>query len=398
MPPSQVALSEETFRVLLVEDDDGDAFLVEELLVEADEHFDMLRARSIAEAISTLGSGGVNCILLDLGLPDATGLEGVKAIVEHDPSLPIIVLTGHGDNGVGLAAVAGGAQDYLIKGHVGGSLLGRAIRYAVQRRAVDDAARLLREAQHRRAENARLARGLLPHPVVFDNTLACVTRYRPSGQELLLGGDFFDAVELRNGVIRAMVGDVCGHGPEEAALGVAMRVGWRALVLADCPEDDVFPALETLVQHERHDEAVFTTMCELTVAADRRTARVRLAGHPPPLLVHPELHLFDAVAPGLPLGLDGAGGWASFEIDLGLEWTFLLYTDGVFEGHSRDGARLGLSRFVQIAGSAARETTGLAAFLDRLVKEVESEHGGPLADDIALLGLAHTRGPRARQD
>jgi serine phosphatase RsbU (regulator of sigma subunit) len=70
----------------------------------------------------------------------------------------------------------------------------------------------------------------------------------------------------------------------------------------------------------------------------------------------------------------------------------LLYTDGVFEGRSRDGGRLGLPRFLQIAGVAAREATGLAAFLDRLVKEVEAEHGGPLADDIALLGLAHGAG------
>src|SRR4051794_2806855 len=101
MPPSPVSLSEETFRLLLVEDDDGDAFLVQELLIEADEHFDLLRARSVAEAISALESEGVNCILLDLALPDATGLEAVKAIVGHDPRLPIIVLTGHGDNGVG---------------------------------------------------------------------------------------------------------------------------------------------------------------------------------------------------------------------------------------------------------------------------------------------------------
>jgi serine phosphatase RsbU (regulator of sigma subunit) len=378
--------------VLLVEDDDGDAFLVEELLLEADEHFDLLRARSIADAIGMLAAGGVQCIILDLDLPDASGLEAVQTIVEHDPRVPLIVLTGYGDNGVGLAAVAGGAQDYLVKGEVGGQLIGRAIRYAVQRRAVDDAARQLREAQHRRAENARLARGLLPNLVVADDSVTWATRYRPSGQEVLLGGDFFDAVELEDGTIRAVIGDVCGHGPEEAALGVAMRVGWRALVLADCEEDDVLPALETLVQRERHGETVFTTMCELTLAPDRSTARVRLAGHPPPLLVHPEVRLLDRAAPGLPLGLEGWGGWPSFDVPLGSEWMLLLYTDGVFEGRSRDGGRLGLPRFLELARAAAMETTELAAFLDRLVKEVEAEHGGPLSDDIAILGLAHGTG------
>ncbi|HEY8202995.1 MAG TPA: response regulator, partial [Actinomycetota bacterium] len=118
--------SVDAFRVLLVEDDDGDAFLVEELLLEADEHFDLLRARSIADAIGMLAAGGVQCIILDLDLPDASGLEAVQTIVEHDPRVPLIVLTGYGDNGVGLAAVAGGAQDYLVKGEVGGQLIGRA--------------------------------------------------------------------------------------------------------------------------------------------------------------------------------------------------------------------------------------------------------------------------------
>jgi len=68
-------------------EDDADAILVEELLREADEHFDLLRARSIADAIRRLTEGAVQCIYLDLDLPDANGLEAVQAIMEHDPGV-----------------------------------------------------------------------------------------------------------------------------------------------------------------------------------------------------------------------------------------------------------------------------------------------------------------------
>src|SRR5690606_18080372 len=110
--------------------------------------------------------------------------------------------------------------DYLVKGEVDGALLARSIRYAFERRRADDAARAMYEAELRAQENARLERGLLPRPVLRDKNVDVVVRYRPGGRRMLLGGDFYDAVETADGVLRVMIGDVCGHGPDEAALGV----------------------------------------------------------------------------------------------------------------------------------------------------------------------------------
>ena len=84
-------------------------------------------------------------------------------------------------------------------------------------------------------ENARLARGLLPSPLIFDPRLTVATRYRPGGGQLQLGGDFYDLIETPDGWLHALVGDVCGRGPDEAALGVCLRVAWRTMVLAGQP-------------------------------------------------------------------------------------------------------------------------------------------------------------------
>ena len=80
-------------------------------------------------------------------------------------------------------------------------------------------------------ENARLERGLLPRPLVADPAVAVDIGYRPGRERALLGGDFYDVVEAADGTLHAVIGDVCGHDPDAAALGVCLRIAWRTLVL-----------------------------------------------------------------------------------------------------------------------------------------------------------------------
>ena len=83
-------------RILLVEDDEGDAFLVRELLLDAGSDIDLVRVRSLAEATGAIGAD-VDCVLLDLGLPDATGLDGLRSVLELSPNIAVLVLTGLAD-------------------------------------------------------------------------------------------------------------------------------------------------------------------------------------------------------------------------------------------------------------------------------------------------------------
>ena len=277
------ASGHEQVPVLLVEDDDGDALLVEELLREVDAPVVVKRARSLGQATTLVSDAA--CVLLDLGLPDSQGLQGLRQLLGIEPEAAVVVLTGQASEHLGEQAVRAGAQDYLVKGEVAGHMLHRVIRYAVERRRAEEAQRELRIAQVLAQENARLERGLLPSPLLADPRLSVSARCHAGGQQHLLGGDFYDVVEAADGWVHALIGDVCGRGPAEAALGVCLRVAWRTLVLAGRPADEILATLNQLLEHERQDDTMFATLCVVSVAPDRSSGWVRMAGHLPPLLL-----------------------------------------------------------------------------------------------------------------
>jgi serine phosphatase RsbU (regulator of sigma subunit) len=379
-------------RVLLVEDDDGDAFLVQEMLTETDTPVTLHRVETMADALR--GPVDADCVLLDLQLPDAVGLAGLTRLRRHAPRAAVVVLTGQRDEGTGMAAVASGAQDYLVKDQVDGTLLTKALRYAWERKRAEETGQELLQQQLLASENSRLERGLLPTPLVTDSALHLETRYRPGRNGSLLGGDFYDAVELPDGTVQAMIGDVCGHGPDEAALGVALRIAWRSLVLAGLPMSDVLPLVQRVLVHERI-RPIFATLCAVQVASDRRSLRFCLAGHPPPLLISggdgallPSSHL------GVPLGVVDKTSWRELEVELRPGWSLLLYTDGVYEGRVGDGGeRLGHEKMATVVldiirrEPAWRERAGRV--LDQLITTVEQFNRGPLDDDLAIAMLTH---------
>src|ERR1700691_4070780 len=327
-------------RILLVEDDDGDAFLVEELLREAGVGVEVQRARLLADARKLIRDAA--CVLLDLGLPDSQGLDGLRQLLRQEPDVAVVVLTGLADEYLGEEAVRAGAQDYLVKGDVTGKLLHRVIRYAMERRRWDEAQRQLAVVQAGAQENARLERGLLPSPVLTDPRLSVAARYRAGGRQRLLGGDFYDVVQTPDGWVHALIGGVCGRGPAEAALGVCLRVAWRALVLAGRPADEILSTLNQLLEHERQDDTMFATLCMLSVAPDRTVGQVRMAGHLPPLLVTHGAVLELQTPSSPPLGLGCATDWPATAVRLDGSWSVLLYTDGLIEGRIGKGSeRLG---------------------------------------------------------
>ena len=385
-------------QVLLVEDDDADALLVEELLLDAAAAVTLRRARSMAEAKPLVT--GVVCVLLDLGLPDTQELQelpGLRWLQEHVPQVAVVVLTGVADEHLGAAAVRAGAQDYLVKGQVDGPLLSRVIRYAVERRRSEEVQRQLREAQIYARENSRLERGLLPSPLLSDPRLTVAAQYRPGGGQTLLGGDFYDLVEGADGWVHALVGDVCGRGPEEAALGVCLRVAWRTMVLADRPMADVLSAVQLVLEHERHEDRLFATLCMISIAPDRSYGRLHLAGHPQPLLITSSgvQELGAPICP--PPGISHAQQWPSKEVTLGDGWSLLMYTDGLVEGRIGEGPeRLGSEGLTDIIRTFLGSTRVMRPaerkqrdehLLGWLVDHVRELNGGDLDDDLAVLAL-----------
>lgn len=122
-------------RLLLVEDDPGDALLLKEMLADSTSKmsFEIEIANSMAKAVSCLQHGGFDLVLCDLALPDTRGIETFTRIRECCGSTPVIVLSGADDEELASEIVERGAQDYLVKGHIDSHLLVRAIRYALKR-------------------------------------------------------------------------------------------------------------------------------------------------------------------------------------------------------------------------------------------------------------------------
>jgi serine phosphatase RsbU (regulator of sigma subunit) len=374
-------------QVLLVEDDDGDAVLVGELLREVGAAVVVRRARSLVQATNLVSDAA--CVLLDLGLPDSQGLNGLRQLLQLEPEAAIVVLTGEASEHLGEQAVRAGAQDYLVKGEVAGHMLNRVIRYAVERRRAEEAQRALHVAQIRAQENARLERGLLPSPLLADSRLSVSARCLPGGQHHLLGGDFYDVVETADGWVHALIGDVCGRGPAEAALGVCLRVAWRAMVLARRPAEEILSTLSELLEHERQDDTMFATLCMTSVQPDRTAGWIRMAGHLPPLLISKDGVAELPTRPAAPLGLSEVRDWPGIPIRLDGSWSILLYTDGLIEGRIGKGSeRLGSEGLMDLIRDAlgGPDQPG-EELLDRVIDRVRELNGGDLDDDLAALAL-----------
>ncbi|GMW01193.1 MAG: hypothetical protein AMXMBFR84_23300 [Candidatus Hydrogenedentota bacterium] len=126
--------------VLLIEDNPGDARLIRELLIEEDRHkFLVTSENRLSAAFDRLSESPFEVVLLDLGLPDSSGLDTYYRLKQAFPAVPVVVLSGLDDAETALKAVRSGAQDYLVKGRIDGGTLSRAIRYAIERTRVDAA-------------------------------------------------------------------------------------------------------------------------------------------------------------------------------------------------------------------------------------------------------------------
>lgn len=372
--------------LLLVEDDPGDAVLVEELVAEALTDATVVWVPSMSEAERQLDTARPDCVLLDMNLPDTLGNAALGRMTALDPTLPVVVLTGLADEHFGVSAVASGAQDYLVKGLVEPDMLRRAVLYAMERKRAEWTAVELHASEMRERENARLERGLLPSPLLLDDAgVDIVARYRPSRENSLVGGDFYDFVQTPDRTVHVVVGDVAGHGPDEAALGVALRIAWRALTFAGLRGTDRMRELNRILQAERAGTGIFATVMSLAIPPQGPMINAVRAGHPG-MLLHHNGTVEWVMPPGAPaLGVHG-GDWPADQVELPAGAGLVMLTDGLFEGHSgRGNDRLGEDGLLELARSVAH-LPGVE-FVDALIDGAErraQKHGG-ITDDIAVV-------------
>ena len=366
------------WRLLLVDDDEDNYRVVRRLLGRGLPGAIIDRVTTLSDACREAVSS--DCVLLDIGLPDAGGTAGVKRLTQEVPDTAVVVLARATSEELGAAALSAGAQDYLIKGRVDEQLLARSVRYAIERhRAVQLSRELVR------AENARLERALTPTPVIRSTDISVVVRYQAGRRGAQLGGDFYDAIEHEDGTCAVLVGDVVGHGPDAAALAARLRSAWRALALAGLDQVAILRVLDRFLRAEG-ESFTFASLAILVVDGDRRAGRLVLAGHPPPVrLGAPSLPVGDS-AHGPLVGVMPEPRWSPLEVGLGAGAELLLYTDGIVEGWAGTDhiERLGVETLIEVLDGLRAQGLIGAALLDALIDEVQRRNGLPLRDDVAL--------------
>jgi diguanylate cyclase (GGDEF)-like protein len=197
----------QTPTVLLVEDNPDDARLVRRMLeASTATRFHIVESTTLGAALAVLESVAVDAILLDLGLPDSTGIATLTRLMARTRSVPVVVFTATDDEVLATRMVQAGAQDYLVKGSIDARLLGRTLRHAMERHALLrdlDAARA-REA-HRATHDALTG---LPNRVLFHDrmlrALAAAERYR---EQFAVGFLDVDAFKDINDQLGHAVGD-----------------------------------------------------------------------------------------------------------------------------------------------------------------------------------------------
>jgi len=405
--PSPVPL----IRVLLIEDNPTDAHLIQAILGNAAaDGFVLERAERLAQGIDRLAAGGVDSVLLDLSLTDSQGLDTFSRLHTEAPGVPIIVLSGLEDETVAVKAVHQGAQDYLVKGHVDGHVLVRAIRYAIERKRTAD--QLARYATELRAKNAQMETDLhmareiqqvfLPQQYPSfprqsppeQSALRFCHRYQPAAT---VSGDFFNILQLSDSEAGVLICDVMGHGLR-AALVTAILRGLMEELMPLAGDAGRFltginRSLVTILR--RLDEPLLSTALYLIADVGRDEVRFASAGHPSPLRLQRSLGVVEPLRAydarhGPALGLFEESNYPTCRCPLSSGDLLVLFTDGVYEMHGPEEEEFGLDRLV--AAFRRRSKMPPAQMLDEILAEVQAfSRQKDFEDDICLVAVERTR-------
>jgi serine phosphatase RsbU (regulator of sigma subunit) len=394
-------------RVLLIEDNPGDARLIEMMLAEADsDSFELRHADRLEHGLQELSNGSIDIVLSDLSVPDSHGLETFQRLHARAPHVPIIVLSGLNDTTVALNAVHQGAQDYLIKGEVDGQLLARAMRYAIERKRMSE--QLHRYAAELREKNAQLesdfnmAREIqqiflpdqyptFPHSVSpEDSALKFSQRYIPAAA---VGGDFFDILAITDSTAGVFICDVMGHGMRAALITAIMRGLIEELmpVAADAGRflTEINRSLRAILRRTR--EPFLATAFYAIADSEAGELRFANAGHPSPFRLQrgtnevQPLKVYDP-RHGPALGLFEKTDYPTCRCSFAPNDLVFLFTDGIYEVTSAEGEEYGQERLLQ----AVRKRIQMPAeelFGDLLVEAQKFSGRSDFEDDVCLVGV-----------
>jgi serine phosphatase RsbU (regulator of sigma subunit) len=239
-----------------------------------------------------------------------------------------------------------------------------------------------------------LQRSLRPGALPPVEGLSAAVRFRPAGEGIELGGDFYDLFEAGDGAWTALIGDVQGKGPDAAAVTALARHTMRAAAAYESRPSGVLQLLHKALRDQTGDEGRFCTVCYAHLRVGWGTVELELScgGHPLPLVVHPDGRVTPVGQLGTLLGSDIEPQLADVAVTLGHGQVLVLYTDGVTEVRRRRQEVFGQRELVALLETCA----GLPpdAVADRVEAAVLAASEGRLRDDMAILAFGPTPQPK----
>ena len=230
-----------------------------------------------------------------------------------------------------------------------------------------------------------LESSLLPPLLPDVPSVELAARYRAADDTARIGGDFYDVFRSGDGRWSAVVGDVCGTGPEAAAITGIARYSVRALAV-EHPPAAALERLNLALGQYSNTRFLTSVLAELTVD-DSGDVAVRLAnaGHPSPIVLRDDGTTTVLEQPhGALLGMFPSVGASDIHIELAAGDALILYTDGVIEARDKHGELFGIDRLVELVStSSGRSAEGIA----RRIELAAVGHAAGTVDDIAVLVL-----------
>jgi serine phosphatase RsbU (regulator of sigma subunit) len=332
-------------KILLFEDNEAEANLVAARLGQVDTAYHLDRANSLYAGKQRLQSCRYDAVLLDLNLPDSTGLATFELLHEAFPDVPVIVLTGLDDREMATKAVRGGAQDYVSKANADGETLDRAIRYSRERVRRRTTERNLQHLQEEITATRKIQQFLHPKIVPYCQGWDIAGDCRPAD---VVGGDFFDVFSIGSGQLGVVVADVSGHGFGPALIMAETRCLVRTLARAHADPAEVLTVVNKALLEDTPED-VFVTLFLALIDIDKHTLVYGSAGH--------ECYLINAAGEvtalasttGYPLGIHEDSEFSRIKLG-GLESgdVLVMLTDGFQEAWGPNDKMFGIERALAV--------------------------------------------------
>ena len=339
---------EKNIRILLVEDDPDDVWVMRNLLGDRwDQPFELVQVELLSAAIERCEEDRFDVVLLDLSLPDSQGLETFFAMLAHAGGAPIVVLSGYSDEASAVKAVQAGAEDYLVKGQVNDRMLVRSIRYAIERSRRHRAEEVMRDTSEEFRAAQEIQKRLYPDESPTLPGFEIAGALFPAKAT---AGDYFDYIPMLEGCLGVVLGDVSSHGMGPALLMSETRACLRTLSQMYSDVGEILTRANRLLAADTNDFH-FVTLAMARLDPRDRSMIYASAGQRGYLL-HPGIEATILDSTSLPLGVRADTVVpAAATIALQSGDLIAFFTDGVAEAESPGRVRFGVARALQIIRS-----------------------------------------------